>query len=129
MTIGDRFKLALKAFTGDFTNNNFVRSLYSTIGTGTPVYIQDDKESYVKNAYQANAIVYSIVSFIASKAADVPLYVYEWTKEGKGERLYGHPLRRFPLPPQPGHGQGCVLSGVVRFQIDYGQHLPIRATP
>ena len=120
MTIGDRFKLALKAFTGDFTNNNFVRSLYSTIGTGTPVYIQDDKESYVKNAYQANAIVYSIVSFIASKAADVPLYVYEWTKEGKGERLYGHPLEDFLYRPNPVTGKGVFFQELYGFKLITG---------
>jgi len=120
MALIDRIRLAVKALSGNYTANPHTRSLYSTLGMGSPVYMDDNKESYVKNAYQANALVYSIVSFIASKAADVPLYVYEWTKEGKGERIYGHPLENFLYRPNPMTGKGVFFNEVYGFKLITG---------
>jgi HK97 family phage portal protein len=120
MALKDRINLALKALSGKFTANEHTRSLYSTLGMGSPVYIDDNKESYVKNAYQANALVYSVVSFIASKAADVPLYVYEWGKEGKGERIYGHPLESFLYRPNPITGKGVFFNELYGFKLITG---------
>lgn len=117
MAILDRLSLAFKALRGQTIDNPHTRSLYSMLGTGSPVFIEDNKESYIKNGYQANALVYSIVSYIAQKSADVPLYVYEWTKEGKGERLYGHELESFLYRPNPMAGKGVFFQEAYGFKL------------
>lgn len=52
-----------------------------------PVYFTDNIDSYVKEGYLYNPLVYSIVSFIAQKASSIPWGVYE-VKSDKALQLY-----------------------------------------
>lgn len=52
-----------------------------------PVYFTDNVDSYVKEGYLFNPIVYSIVSFICQKCSAIPWNVYE-VKNDKALSLY-----------------------------------------
>lgn len=52
-----------------------------------PVYMPDDVEKYIDQAYLFNPTVYSIVSFIAQKAGAIPWFVYS-VKNDKALNLY-----------------------------------------
>lgn len=57
------------------------------VGDGRAAYIPDDHESYIKNGYLFNPDTYSIISFIAQKASNIPFSVYE-VKNEKALQLY-----------------------------------------
>jgi len=65
----------------------FWEKILQRIGVGNPVYSPDNTETYVNKGYLFNPIVYSIVSYIAQKAAVVPWYVYD-VKDEKSLKLY-----------------------------------------
>lgn len=51
-------------------------SIMKYLGSSTPAYIPDDYAGYINQGYLYNPTVYSIVSFIAQKAATIPWMVY-----------------------------------------------------
>jgi HK97 family phage portal protein len=57
------------------------------VGDGRATYIPDDHESYIKNGYLFNPDTYSIISFIAQKASNIPFSVYQ-VKDEKALQLY-----------------------------------------
>jgi HK97 family phage portal protein len=57
--------------------NRLNRALFVGVGDGQPLFVPDDPNQYVKDAYQYNPDVYSVVSLIARSAAAVPWLVYE----------------------------------------------------
>ncbi|MBO9671950.1 MAG: phage portal protein [Sphingobacteriaceae bacterium] len=80
-------KSAFSAFYRGITNNAMTRAVNSWVVNGT-IYGQFTcMEEYITDAYQKNADVYSIVSFIASKVALAPFNLYE-VKNEKEFRKY-----------------------------------------
>lgn len=54
---------------------------------GNAAYMPDNIESYINNGYLFNPITYSIVSYIAQKASNLPFSVYQ-IKDEKALQLY-----------------------------------------
>lgn len=80
-------KDAANAFVRGFTNNGLTRGINGWVVNGT-IYGQFHRmEQYITDAYQKNADVYSIISFIASKVALAPFSLYE-VKDQKTFRKY-----------------------------------------
>jgi HK97 family phage portal protein len=67
--------------------NRLQRALFVSVGDGQPLFVPDDPEQYVKDAFQYNPDVYSVVSLIARSAAAVPWIVYE-VKDKKALKRY-----------------------------------------
>ena len=61
--------------------------LLQLLGYKQPVWLDQDLDSIVNNAYGSNAIVYSIIDLIAKKGAPVPWVLYE-VKDDKALRRY-----------------------------------------
>jgi HK97 family phage portal protein len=85
-----------------------------------PLQMKAHMDAYIKDGYEANAVVYSIVSFIANKAAEVPIYVHEWTKEGKGKRIYNHDLEKWFYRPNPIMGRSQFMNQHYTFKLTTG---------
>lgn len=80
MNLFDIFKPQVKALppVQDITaNNEFLRSLYRYFGMEAPVWLDDTAESYIKNGYETNANIYSIIKLKTSVAASIPWCVYQ----------------------------------------------------
>jgi HK97 family phage portal protein len=123
MNLLQRIALGIKVMTLRPTNpkdNQYFRSLFEHIGIGNALQMPSNMDSYIKNAYEANAVVYSVVSFIAQKAADVPIYVHEWTPEGKGKRIYGHPLENWIYRPNQYFGKSTFFQQYYGFKLITG---------
>lgn len=61
-----------------------------------PVYMPDNLDAYVNDAYLFNPTVYSVVSFIAQKAGAIPWGVYQ-VKDDKALSLYKSASADLPL--------------------------------
>ena len=55
--------------------------LFQPSAMGVPFVLKDDKEAFVKGAYENNALIYSIINLITRAASVVPWVVYEVTDE------------------------------------------------
>lgn len=121
MNILDRIRFAAKAFSYNPTaaDNKYFQTFFGSI-TGGITEMTPNMDEYIQRAYQANAMVYSVVSFIAQKAADVPIYVHEWTNEGKGKRIYGHELEKWIYRPNPHQGKATFLEQYFTFKLTTG---------
>lgn len=79
-------KIALKLFQeAQKTSLEFNRQVFSHLG-GKVVYPTVDNDTYIKEGYQKNATVYSIINLIAKKATVVPFQVYRIKKESELKR-------------------------------------------
>lgn len=66
-----------KYLASSIESNRLNQILYKPSGSGMPFVFKDDKEQYIKNGYEANPAVYSIVNIISRSASVVPWCVYE----------------------------------------------------
>lgn len=67
--------------------DDMIGAILRMVGGGNIAYMPDNVESYIKDGYLFNPVTYSIVSYIAQKAANVPFGVYE-VKDEKALRMY-----------------------------------------
>jgi HK97 family phage portal protein len=84
------FKKELYKLQQDIVRGNVGSDFYKALLTyiqNIPIYMGDNVEAYVKEGYLFNPTVYSIISFIAMKAAAIPWNVYE-VKNEKALKLY-----------------------------------------
>ena len=122
--------------------SDFYDAILKRIGTGNPVYMGDNQESYIKDGYLFNPTVYSIVSFIAQKAATIPWGVYK-IKDEKAlsqfksgspeltvkkllmqrkalEEVQDHELERIFKQPNPTQGWADYFEQVIGFKLVTG---------
>lgn len=76
---------------GDQTNVTNLGTNQLPIGT-IAVYPDSNTESYIRDAYSANATVYTIISKVARRFAAIPRYVYK-VKDKGAVRQYKHFLK------------------------------------
>src|SRR6056297_244391 len=96
MTLFDRIKQVI-------TPNKLYRQIYQWIGTNTPISIEQNADEYVREAYSKNALVYSVVSQIASTAADSIKHVK--FVNAQGEEVEDDKLRQLFSRPNPLQGR------------------------
>jgi HK97 family phage portal protein len=99
MTVAERIRQLFGGRTQP-QDNKLLQTLYKYIGQNTPLTIDQDSRSYIRNAYNTNSLVYSIISWLAQKAATVPIKVYDYD----GELVEQHPL--YDLLKRPNYLQG-----------------------
>ena len=96
--------------------NKFFAAQFSMVGEGSPVWQEENPESFVKQGYQANVDVYSVTSFIAQKASMVDFELVQ--KVGKEERVIdSHPVLDLLYNPNP------YQSKEAHFEQLYGFYL------
>lgn len=79
----------VKGLVKELKNNqgsDFYQALLKYVGN-SPVYMNDNVDTYINEGYLFNPNVYSIISFIAHKASTIPFGVYE-VKDEKMLQLY-----------------------------------------
>lgn len=95
MALFDIFKRKAETSTID----RQIRQALVNIHGGGLIPLTDDKESYIEKGYNSNLFVYAIVSYIASKAAEIPI-VLERITNRDAEEVTDHPFLRM-MQEQP----------------------------
>ena len=97
MTFLDRLKAAGQLVFNGSLESNFMRALYQYTGN-TTVQIPDNLKSYIDNGYNKNIFVYSVISYIAKNASEIPWVIYDKTTD---EKVDNHPLYDLWAKPNP----------------------------
>lgn len=63
------------------TNINYNKALYNFLGNSI-IWNQENDDTYIKEGYQTNATVYSIINKISNAACTIPLQVYKISDKG-----------------------------------------------
>lgn len=90
-------------------------SLYQHIGNNTPVWNDDNLESYITKGYNRNHVIHSIVQWIARKAAQIDYKVIELKPGGETLELQDHPALEAVYHPNQGQGKAEFLEAVFGF--------------
>lgn len=136
-----------KALSGAMQPNRLNRQLYLTLADGQPVWMGDNQEAFVRDAYAYNPDVYAVVTAIARAAAGVPWVVHKVTNrkayakyrrmpsEAKSANLsrvivakeqameevdHGHPLYDLLERPNPYQGGSEFREAVFGFKFITG---------
>lgn len=111
MNLFDRIKMAISP-------NKLVQQLYRYIGMNTPLAIEQNSDSYIRNGYNANALVYSVVSQIASSAADSMKYAK--IVDANGEEVNDPKLLNLLNRPNPMQGRIEFFQQLFGFKLITG---------
>lgn len=109
MKIIDRIAKALGYQPARVLENKLTRAMSYYLGDGSPIWQEDNPEKYVEQGYARNVDVYSVVNFIAKKAADIDVCVYRSTPEGE-EKIDNHPALDLIYYPNPDQGKNQFLE-------------------
>ena len=72
----------IKALSTSGTDPQYNKLLYTWLGTS--VIMQDDNdETYIREGYQRNATIYSIINLITKAATTVPFQIYQIKSDSK----------------------------------------------
>ena len=139
-SIIDRFK-SLVTKGAQNTNINYNKALYNWLGNSI-VWNQENDETYIKQGYQTNATVYSIINLITKAATTIPLQVYEVKNVADSKRyksmtsgymdanvmhnarvlkakafneLESHPLHQLMERPNPAQSYNAWLTEIIAF--------------
>ena len=139
-SILDRFK-SLVTKGAQNTNINYNKALYNWLGNSI-VWNQENDETYIKQGYQTNATVYSIINLITKAATTIPIQVYEVKNVADSKRyksmtsgymdanvmhnarvlkgkafneLQSHPLHELMERPNPAQSYNSWLTEVIAF--------------
>lgn len=83
--------IAVKAIDRDGLAARINRSILQYVMPGNVIQKIDDKaEQYIKHGFYGNSDLFSVVSWIAGKAAEIPWKLYEVNKDGEKEEILSH---------------------------------------
>ena len=99
--------------------NKFNFANYQYLGVGSVVWVDQNFDSYITNGYAGNHFIYSIIDYIATKAAGLPFYVKEW-KGGKGTRVDDHEVVDLLWRPNEMQGQSEFMHQWYGYQLTTG---------
>ena len=74
-------RLLKKGFTQ--TAKEYNKVIFNWLGSNSVYYNPDNDDAYIKDGYQSNATVYSIINMIVNNAAAVPFQIFEVKNKGK----------------------------------------------
>jgi len=97
--------------------NQLFRQLFKYYGQNTPVQPEFNMEEYIRQGYNYNFLIYSIVSFIARKASKVEYKAYRYTKGGQKEELPEHPILESIYAPNSYQGKSEFLEQYHGFKL------------
>lgn len=91
------------------------------IGWGMTVTdLNQDKADYVKKAYMANHFVYQTVNFITTKAARVPIRLYQKGKDSELKEIQKHPILDLLAKPNKYQGSEEFTNQVLGYKLIVG---------
>jgi phage portal protein BeeE len=83
-SILDRFKTLITKQAQN-TNINYNKALYNWLGNSI-IWNSENDDTYIREGYQRNATVYSIINLITKAASTIPLQIYEVSNEANAKR-------------------------------------------
>lgn len=87
-SITDRFKASIIKALGGGTNPEINKLLYTWLGTS--VIMQDDNDAtYIREGYQKNATIYSLINIITKASTVVPFEIYEIKNKSTAKKYKG----------------------------------------
>lgn len=85
----DQFKATIiKALGGGGSNPEINKLLYTWLGTSV-VMQEDNDETYIREGYQKNATIYSLINIITKASSVVPIQIYEIKNKSNAKRYKG----------------------------------------
>lgn len=116
------FKSILKALQFQKQTPNLLeRVIARWIGFGTPVQnMTGNPQDYVQKGYMGNAFVYQAVDFIASKAARVPIKLYQVKANGEIDEIKAHPLLGLIKKPNAYQGTNEFTTQALGYKLITG---------
>lgn len=97
-----------------------LRAMSTYMGINAPVYQLDNPELYIKLGYNYNADVFSIVSWIASKAASLDFGVKIYRNGELIETTNNHPLIDLIYNPNPLFGKAEFFENLFGYYLTTG---------
>jgi HK97 family phage portal protein len=81
----DTFRQTIAKALGSGTNPAYNKLIYTWLGTN--IIVNEDADStYIRDGYQRNATIYSIINLIVKAATTIPMTVYRVTNEGSAKQ-------------------------------------------
>ena len=109
--------------------NKLNEALYKYLGNGTPVWSDQNFTNYIRNAYEANLYVYSIVSWISRKAAALPFKLEKVLPDGTREEVLKHPILDLIQSPNPLQGKVEFFEQYYGFRLITGNTFMYKLMP
>jgi HK97 family phage portal protein len=113
------FSKLRKIFTkdkSDLSQEQVNRAMYNYMASNSPIWSDQNPESYISQAYDINATVYSIVSWGARKGAQVDFQVEQRIK-GKWEEVQDHEALEVLYNPNPMQGKSELFEEYIGFRL------------
>lgn len=84
-SIIDTFKQSIAKALSSGTNESYNKLIYTWLGTNI-IMNEDNDSTYIRDGYQRNATIYSIINLIVKAATTIPVSVYRVTNEGTAKQ-------------------------------------------
>ncbi len=84
-SIIDTFKQSIAKALSSGTNEAYNKLIYTWLGTNI-IMNEDNDSTYIRDGYQRNATIYSIINLIVKAATTIPVSVYRVTNEGTAKQ-------------------------------------------
>ena len=84
-SIIDTFKQSIAKALSSGTNEAYNKLIYTWLGTNI-IMNEDNDVTYIRDGYQRNATIYSIINLIVKAATTIPVTVYRVTNEGTAKQ-------------------------------------------
>lgn len=84
-SIIDTFKQSIAKALSSGTNESYNKLIYTWLGTNI-IMNEDNDSTYIRDGYQRNATIYSIINLIVKAATTIPVTVYRVTNEGTAKQ-------------------------------------------
>ena len=129
MTFLDKVAKALGYSKQDNSENKLLRAMSYYLGEGSPIWQEDNPEKYVENGYAINVNVYSVVNFIAKKAADLDIQLCFTTPGGEEDKVDSHPVLDLLYHPNPDQSKSEFFEQVFGFYLLSGNTYTYQISP
>jgi HK97 family phage portal protein len=100
--------------------NQLFTALYKFLGQNMPIWMGDNPESYIKNAYARNDDVFSVINYIVTTAGRVPWKLYKVKADGTMTEIKKHKLLNLIERPNPWQGQSEFIAAELGYKLVTG---------
>ena len=97
--------------------NKLLKAMSYYFGDGAPIWAEDNPEKYVEQGYVINTNVYSVVNFLAKKAADVDFQLCQTQSNGDEKIIESHPILDVLYEPNPMQGKNELFEQLYGFYL------------
>lgn len=101
-------------------NTDYFKGMYQWIGTNTPIWADQDNDSYINEGFAKNADVFSIVNYIIKRMGSIPWKLYSYNAKGEMTEIKNHPLIDLIERPNPMMGQAFFIQSLFANKLILG---------